>query len=260
MHHPPAAILSAHAHLSVELASTPEQVLESQRLRYRIFAGEQGALLENAHEGIDRDHHDDWCQHLLVRDNRSTELVGSTRILSTPDARRAGSFYSEAEFDLRTLFPHLHGNVIEIGRTCIHPDYRNGTGISLLWSGLAHFIETRQVDYLFGCASISMQDGGAQVMAIMDSLRARHLAPAELRVTPRLRVRHTPPACQVSLPPLLKAYLRLGAWIGGEPCLDPDFNVADVFILLDIRCLNPRYQRHFIHVGHQAETGYRQAA
>lgn len=232
--------------LRVELAVTPQDVYASQRLRYDIFAKEQGAQLESAAEGIDRDHYDEYCHHLLVRRTDNNEVVGSTRILTTPNARRAGSFYSENEFDLRDLFPQLKGNAIEIGRTCIHPDFRNGAGIGMLWLGLAQFMEMHKVDFMFGCASISMSDGGAQASAIMQEVRANYLAPETLRVRPLVRLLPTQPATKVAMPPLLKAYLKLGAWVAGGPCLDPDFNVADIFILLDVNNLNTRYHRHFV--------------
>lgn len=232
--------------LRVELAATPADILASQRLRYAIFALEQGAQLESAAEGIDRDHYDDYCHHLLVRRLDNNEVIGSTRILTTPNARRAGSFYSENEFDLRNLFPNLRGNAIEIGRTCIHPDFRNGAGIGMLWLGLAQFMEMHKVDYMFGCASISMNDGGAQASAIMQAARAHNLSPDNLRVRPLVNLLPVAPSSKVNMPPLLKAYLKLGAWVAGEPCLDPDFNVADVFILLDVNNLNTRYHRHFV--------------
>lgn len=232
--------------LRVELATSPADIYASQRLRYEIFAGEQGAQLESAEDGIDRDYHDNYCHHLLVRRTDTNEVVGSTRILTTANARRAGSFYSESEFDLSHMFPNLQGNAIEIGRTCIHRDFRNGAGIGMLWLGLAQFMEIHRVDYMFGCASISMNDGGAQAAAFMQEARVKNLAPDTMQVKPLVRLLPAQPATRVSMPPLLKAYLKLGAWVGGEPCLDPDFNVADIFILLDVNNLNTRYHRHFV--------------
>ena len=231
--------------LTVQLASTPAEIMESQALRYQVFSQEQGAFLETSLEGFDIDHHDKFCEHLLVRNSETGAVVGSTRILTLENARHAGSFYSEQEFDLRGLFP-LNGNAIEIGRTCIHPHYRNGAGIATLWSGLAQYIERNHVDYLFGCASISMADGGAQAAAIMNMIRQDHTAPDTFSVKPHVRLLPTNPASTIHLPPLLKTYLKLGAWVVGEPCLDPDFNVADVFILLDRQRLDSRYQRFFM--------------
>ncbi|MEZ5476313.1 MAG: GNAT family N-acyltransferase [Thiolinea sp.] len=201
-------------------------------------------MLESEAEGLDRDHYDPYCHHLLVRERDSGRLVGSTRMLTTANARDAGSFYSENEFDLSVMFPNLRGQALEIGRTCIHPDYRNGLGIHTLWLGLAQFMSLHQVDYLFGCASISVRDGGRQAAAIMARARDRHLAEEAYRVTPRVRLLPVEPAERVEMPPLLRTYLRLGAWIAGEPCLDPDFNVADFLVLLDVsRLSNNRYQR-----------------
>jgi putative hemolysin len=237
--------------LRVELAATPQDIRASQRLRYQIFALEQGAQLESADEGIDRDHYDEYCHHLLVRRMDTDEVVGSTRILTMANARRAGSFYSENEFDLSGLLPALRGTAIEIGRTCIHRDFRNGAGIGMLWLGLAQFMEMHRVDFMFGCASVSMNDGGEQAFAIMQEARQHHLAPAEMRVRPRVHLLPSKPASKLQMPPLLKAYLKLGAWVAGEPCLDPDFNVADIFILLDVRNLNTRYHRHFVQGGLQ---------
>lgn len=235
--------------LVVELARSAEDVRESQLLRYRVFAEEMGAELASAEEGLDRDHFDEFCHHLLVRCTETGAVVGSTRILTQASARLAGSFYSESEFDLKGLLP-LPGNAIEIGRTCIHPSYRNGITIQTLWMGLAGFMEHHQVDYMFGCASIGLDEGEAAVKQILDRISAKHLAPAKYSVTPHHRfnpgVLADQTADRVKLPPLLSAYLRLGAWVVGEPCFDEDFNCVDAFILLDVTNLSSRYRRHFI--------------
>ncbi|MGF1642079.1 MAG: GNAT family N-acetyltransferase [Thiotrichales bacterium] len=241
--------LSSARSLVVELAADAQDVLESQRLRYRIFAEEGGARLEGGDAGVDRDYYDTFCQHLLVRDTETGEVVASTRILTDTQARQTGGFYSADEFELNGLLP-LPGRVMEIGRTCVHRDYRSGGAISVLWSGLARFMTIHRFDYLIGCASVSLSDGGAQINAIMRDLRATHMSDEQHRVTPRLALPPQPvTATKPQLPPLLKAYLRLGAKACGEPCWDRAFNVADVFILLDLDQLNPRYQRHFLQRG-----------
>jgi len=249
--------------LSVELAATQDDLLASQRLRYRIFAEEQGAILPTASEQLDYDHYDPHCHHLLVRELNSGEVVGSTRILTQSSAQQAGGFYSANEFDIGDMLQNLRGNAIEIGRTCIHPDFRNGAGIGTLWLGLAQFMELHKVDYMFGCASVGVRDGGSQVTAIMNEARRKHLAPSEMWVTPRQQLMPVQPAERVRMPPLLKAYLKLGAWVAGEPCLDTAFNVADIFILLDVNNLNARYHRHFVQSGakrHKEVDGLRQIA
>lgn len=232
--------------LSVELARFYEDIRASQRLRYAIFAGEMGATLHNHLPGLDHDPLDDYCQHLIVRDGLG-QVVGCTRILTAEAAKRAGGFYSQTEFDLSPVLA-LPGRFMEIGRTCVHPDYRNGATISTLWSGLATFIADQNIDYLIGCASIPLGADGGEAQALYAELAQRHLVPESLRVKPLLPLpRRDGVACGVGgIPPLLKAYLRLGARIGGEPCLDPDFKVADVFILLSTQRIERRYARHFL--------------
>lgn len=239
---------STTPHLTVELARDTASIYASQRLRYQIFAEEQGAILSSAALGIDCDYYDDFCYHLLVRNTQTQEVVGSTRILTQAQAAQAGGFYSSHEFKFNGLFNELKGNAIEIGRTCIHPHYRNGAGIGMLWVGLAQFMRLHQVNYLFGCASVSMQDQGQQASLIMQTIRERYLAPDALRVTPIVPLLpiSVEKSHKLSMPPLLKAYLKLGAWVAGEACFDPDFKVADFFILLDLQNLNQRYHQHFM--------------
>lgn len=243
----------ARGRLGVELAASAEDLRACQRLRYQIFAEEMGARLESAAEGIDRDRYDPHCHHLLVRDQATGRIAGCTRILTDRRAQKAGGFYSESEFDLSTLLP-LPGRVMEIGRTCIHRDYRSGGAIGVLWAGLARFMAMNRFDYLMGCASIGMGDGGHQAHAIMARVRERYLAPEHLRVSPRLPLPALAGDGEIKphVPPLLKAYLRLGVYVCGEACWDPDFNVADIFILLDVNNLDARYERHFLQ---RAATG-----
>ncbi len=233
-------------HFVVELASDKDTLCEAQRLRFRVFGEECGANLQDAEGGLDQDRFDLYCEHLVVRDLFTGQLVATTRLLDSQRSRQAGGFYSEGEFQLVGLTA-LRGELLEIGRTCVHPDYRNGATISVLWAGLAQVMNERRYDYLMGCASIDMSDGGVQAHAIMQRLRDRYLSRDHLNAIPRLPVPEMdlPANVTAQLPPLLKAYMRLGAKICGEPCWDPDFNVADVFILLRREQLCPRYARHF---------------
>ena len=243
---PAAAHRSPARPLSVAAAHSDEDIRAAQRLRYTVFAEEMGARLHNRAPGLDHDRLDDYCQHLIVRDGRG-QVVGCTRILTADAARRAGGFYSQGEFDLAPVLA-LPGQIMEIGRTCVHPDHRNGATIGTLWSGLAAFIAEHDIDYLIGCASIPLGEDGGAARALYAELAQRHLVPEPLRVQPRLPLpRHDGVAHPVGpMPPLLKAYLRLGARIGGEPCLDLDFKVADVFILLSTPHIERRYARHFL--------------
>jgi putative hemolysin len=234
--------------LYAELASSREDVIASQRLRYRIFAEELGARLASRRKGIDEDPFDRHCQHLLVRETGSGRIVASTRLLTEEAARLAGGFYSATEFSLEPVTA-LPGRKLEIGRTCVDPAYRQGAAIAVLWAGLAGFIHLNRIDYLFGCASIDIADGGLRARAITNQLLRHSFVGEGRRVVPRIPLPAVPgvdDTIAAPLPPLLKAYVRLGARACGEACWDRDFDVADVFMLLDVDELDPSYSRHFM--------------
>lgn len=254
---PTLGIPAEQPRLSIDLARSSSEVLEAQRLRYAVFAEEQGATLHTRRAGVDEDEFDRHCRHLLVRNERG-ELVACTRVLRDDRARGGPGFYSETEFDLRAVL-ELDGCFLEVGRTCVRADARHGATIALLWSGLATLVKRERVDYLIGCASVPLGgapgfDGarasaGAGAWALFQRLAVRHLIDPALRVTPLVplpRPSAEPATPCPPIPPLLKAYLRLGASLGGEPCLDADFGVADLFVLLPTRDVEGRYARHFL--------------
>lgn len=234
-------------HYSVGLAQSTAEVEEAQRLRYKVFAEEMGARLETRITGVDADFYDPVCEHLLVRDEQAGKVVGTYRILTPDNAKRVGSYYSDNEFDL-TRLDNLRAGMVEIGRSCIHPDYRSGAVIALLWGKLAEFMFRGNYRYLIGCASVGMADGGHNAANLFVQQIDAHMAPLEYRVFPR----HPLPFDKLvtgqaaDVPPLLKGYLRAGAWICGEPAWDPDFNTADLPLLLPMERLSPRYARHFM--------------
>lgn len=232
-----------------QLASTDAEIMALQKLRYQIFAEEMGADL-HSDNGLDCDNYDAYCDHLIVLDTDSNQIIGGTRLLPRARSHFTDGFYSASEFNMDAIL-QLEGSILEVGRTCIHPDYRNGATIAILWSQLAKYTQINQFDYMIGCASIGLEDGGYNAAKIMEKIRAKHLSPEHLRVTPKhdFAVDETalsPSTEKVTMPPLLKAYLNLGAYVCGEPCLDSDFNVVDVFILLELKLLNHRYARHFL--------------
>ena len=233
------------ARFVAEFTRSRRDIIRAQRLRYRIFSAEYGASLR-APFGLDRDRFDRHCLHLVVRDTHSGELVGYTRVLTAEAACRAGGYYSAGEFDLAML-QALPGRVAEIGRTCIHPAHRNGAVIAVLWSRLAQFMVEQQVDHLIGCASVALQDG-YDVGAIVSRIRERHLSATHQRVAPRLPLQQLTLSADGGerMPALLKAYLRMGARVCGEPCWDPDFNCVDFFILLSLSEMPARYVQHFL--------------
>ncbi|SDH73053.1 GNAT family N-acetyltransferase [Propionivibrio dicarboxylicus] len=232
--------------LSVTLAHSEWDILEAQRLRYNVFAGELGANLPTRTPGVDRDIYDPFCEHLIVRDDNEGIVVGTYRILSPENIRRVGNYYSENEFDL-TRLRLLRPRLVEIGRCCVHPDYRTGATIALLWGGLAKYMLENRYEYLIGCASISMADGG-HAAASMFSRLGEYMSPLEYRVFPRcpLPLEALRNDLDAELPPLIKGYLRAGAYICGEPAWDPDFNTADLPILMPLSRIDQRYAKHFM--------------
>jgi len=238
--------------LSVEFARSGAAIQEAQALRFRIFVEELGARIANKVEGIDRDIFDPHCEHLLVRDNGTGEVVGTYRILPPHQARRIGGFYADEEFDLTRLH-NLRDHTVELGRSCVHPNYRNGATIALLWSGIASYMKQHEYRYLMGCASISLADNGVLAAQVCQLVREEHLGPIEWRVTPRcplppelLGQPSTTAAVPRNVPPLIKGYLRAGAVVCGEPAWDPDFNTADLFMLLAMANLSDRHAARFM--------------
>ncbi|MBC9725977.1 GNAT family N-acetyltransferase [Streptomyces sp. TRM68367] len=231
---------------TVGLARDEEDVRAAQRLRHDVFALEMGALLATAQPGHDIDAFDAYCDHLLVRDTATGQVVGTYRLLPPERAAVAGRLYSEGEFDLSALDP-IRPGLVEVGRSCVHPDHRDGAVISLIWAGIARYMVDHGHEWLAGCCSVPLADGGALASATWDRVRAKHLAPEEYRVRPLLPwIPGEPGTGSKELPALLRGYLRLGAWVCGEPAHDPDFGVADLYVLLPMRRVNPRYLRHFL--------------
>ncbi|RDG35131.1 GNAT family N-acetyltransferase [Streptomyces corynorhini] len=248
----------------VSLARTEQDVRDAQRLRHLVFAGEMGARLDGPEPGLDSDAFDAYCDHLLVREESSGEVVGTYRLLPPEGARAAGRIYSDGEFDLARLAPIRH-DLVEVGRSCVHPLHRTGAVIALIWAGLARYMTTSGHNWLAGCCSVPLADGGALAAATWNTVKDRHLAPEEYGVTPHrlwtpgaaattaatgaataTATATATGAARAELPALLRGYLRLGAWVCGAPAHDPEFGVADLYVLLSMRRTNPHYLRHFL--------------
>ncbi|CAM5193041.1 GNAT family N-acetyltransferase [Oligella ureolytica] len=239
--------------LVLGIATTQEEVEAVQRLRYDVYTNEMGVHFPEAIDGRDVDHFDQFCQHLIVMDTKENLVVGTYRILTPEKSVEAGGFYSESEFELSQM-EHLRSELSECGRSCTHPDYRDGAVIMLLWSGLAQFMRYHNLQYLFGCASVSLMDDGVQAARVWQLAQQQMREYADQPVVTPLqpyplelleakadgeRVR------QSRMPALIKGYLKIGARICGEPAWDKDFNTVDFPVIVDVENMDRRYRRHF---------------
>jgi putative hemolysin len=235
----------------VSWARHQDEVRQAQRLRYQVFADEMGARLPGPLPGHDIDLFDDYCEHLLVRDRASGAVIGTYRVLTPEQAARVGSFYADLEFDL-TRLRGLRSRMVELGRSCVHPEHRHGGVILALWSALAQFMQRNSLQTMIGCASIPMLHQGTvsarAAAGVWHQLRHTHLAPLDCQVLPRLAlpVHDFDEGPRVEPPALIKGYLRLGAKLLGPPAWDPDFNTADLPMMMRTQDLPARYLRHFL--------------
>jgi putative hemolysin len=235
------------------LLSTDSALIDdAQRLRYEVFTSEPGFdLKQDGHShGRDADRFDEFCDHLLVREDGSGELVGCYRMLPPPGAIAAGGLYSATEFDVTELDP-LRPSLVEMGRAVVRGDHRNGGVVLLMWAGILAYLDRCGYDYVTGCVSVPVQSGpgevaGSQIRAVRDFVRKRHAS--EYTVHPHRPVvldgkglDDIAPPPRVSVPALMRGYLRLGAEVCGEPAHDPDFGVGDFPALLDKRKADIRY-------------------
>jgi putative hemolysin len=244
----------AEAGFEAVWAREESEVRAAQRLRHLVFVEEMGARLSvpaGAPAGHDIDMFDPYCEHLLVRtiadDDQPPMVVGTYRLLTPAAARRVGGLYSDTEFDLTRLRP-LRASLVELGRSCVHPDWRSGGAILALWAALAEFMHRNSLQTMIGCASVGMRDGGHVAASLWEQLRRTHIAPIEWQVQPRLPlpVDELQRDLPVEPPPLIKGYLRCGAKVLGPPAWDPDFNTADLPLMMRVQDLPARYQRHFL--------------
>lgn len=227
----------------------PGDVLEAQRLRHRVY---RGVAPDGRDDGaVDADLFDPFCDHLIARDTESGVVVGTYRILSAEEALRAGSFYSETEFELgrlRTSAPRL----AEVGRACVHPSYRSGGVIAILLAALARHLVEHAFEHVIGCASVHAATDPGLASTICRELLATRLAPPKWRVAPR---RPFPLGAHAEAsssdgpppyPPLIKAYVRLGAYVCGPPAWDEDFGTADLLLMLPMAAMDPRYRQRLL--------------
>ncbi len=237
------------------LSTDPALIEAAQRLRHDVFTSEPGFAVSGVSPGFeagrDADRFDEFCDHLLVREDNSGELVGCYRMLPPPGAIAAGGLYTATEFDVSGLDP-LRPSLVEMGRAVVRDDHRNGGVVLLMWAGILAYLDRCGYDYVTGCVSVPVDDAaaapGSQIRGVRDFVLRRHAAPADYTVYPYRPVTidgkgldDIEPPARVAVPPLMRGYLRLGAQVCGEPAHDPDFGVGDFPALLDKRKADTRY-------------------
>ena len=231
---------------AVRLASNADEVRAAQRLRYDVFVDElkaAGPMVDHASR-LEHDRFDQFADHLLLVDVARAEgdqVVGVYRLMTREMAERAGQFYCADEYDLGLLI-NSDLRLLELGRSCLHVDYRGGAGMLHLWGGLADYVASRQIDVMFGVASFHGTDV-AQLAQPLTLLAEKHLAPAHLRVSaqgPTAVPLEQLPAGKLDriaavrqMPALIKAYLRLGGTVGEGAFVDHAFNTTDVCLILE---------------------------
>ena len=232
------------------LSTDPTLIDAAQRLRHDVFTTEPGFALAGASDGRDADRFDEFCDHLLVREDNTGELVGCYRMLPPPGAIAAGGLYTATEFDVTGL-DALRPSLVEMGRAVVRDDHRNGGVVLLMWAGILAYLDRSGYDYVTGCVSVPVEESdipGRQIRGVRDFVLRRHAAPSEYTVHPYRPVRidgkgldAIEPPARVTVPPLMRGYLRLGAQVCGEPAHDLDFGVGDFPALLDKRRADTRY-------------------
>jgi hypothetical protein len=241
----------------IKFALTEQEIESAFRLRYDVFNLEQGKGLKDSQNGIDKDEFDEHCLHLIVVRKDDNRVVGTYRIhFGAVAARSKLGFYSEQEYRIDGLAP-IAPLAIEVGRTCVAPDSRNGSVVALLWSGISTLICRSGQRFLLGCVSLESTDP-IHGWLIYQNLKEHNALSEQIHAYPRpeFRMEHpgeealasaaqSLPSVRALIPPLFKGYLRLGAKICGEPVFDRKFGSIDFFIVLDVAQLPQRYSKHF---------------
>lgn len=257
----------------IRLATASDELDAAQALRYRVFYDEMGArpLPEMAATRRDFDRYDATCDHLIVVDQerpREAQVVGTYRLMRDEHARAAGGFYSASEYDITNLM-NFPGTVMELGRSCVDAAYRNRATLNLLWRGIAEYLNAHDVDLMFGCASLPGTDP-ERLATQLSYLYHYHLAPEALRpralphrfakmdLLPKAAI--DPVRTLASLPPLLKGYLRVGAFVGDGAVVDHQFNTTDVCVVARTDMIAERYTRHFDLAERPGPTSFKRAS
>lgn len=239
--------LATTERFSVGLAQTLEDVIDCQRLRYLVFNCELGEGLDSsARSGLDRDQFDFICDHLMVHDTATSKLVGTYRMQSGYRAKGNLGYYGEGLFEFGP-FEAIRAEVLELGRACVHQEYRNTPVLHMLWRGIARYASSCGGRYLIGCSSLSSQDENEGV-ALYETLREKYLVEPALRTQPRVdhRCEATRGFPVAPRPPrLFRAYMEISAKLCGPPAMDREFKTIDFLTLIDLKRLPDRVRTRF---------------
>lgn len=244
----------------LRLAESAAEVRAAQALRYRIFYRDMAAKPSAEVAALERDfdEFDDYCDHLLMLDQSlgggPESVIGTYRLMRREASVRCGRFYSADEYDISNLLNHP-GEILELGRSCIDPEYRKGWAMQLLWKGIVAYVMAYNVELMFGCASLPGTDPQALALPL-SYLYRHHLAPAELRpraVASRYQEMDLAPEEDIlprqalrEMPPLIKGYLRLGGYVGDGAVVDHEFGTTDVCVIVKMASVTGRYYRHYV--------------
>lgn len=230
------------------VTTDPGWIRQAQRTRHIAFSADYGGQFASSIAGVDADRYDEFCEHVVIVDEASGVVAGTCRILSPAGAAAAGGRFAEQHFDLSGLTAVDPALMSEVGRTCIHPDHRNGSTISCLWAELGRHTMQSGSRWLTGCVSVPLADGGRRAAAIWSTVAQTYLSPAEYRVRPLLPWHGSTPepaGGRQQLPALLRFYFLLGARVCGEPGYDASFPCADLYVLIDLEEAGTRFLRRY---------------
>ncbi len=251
------SVLAEKDQFLIKVADSDKEIEMAQRLRFEVFSLEQGKQLAVGQHGqLDRDEFDDYCLHLIVIEKKSGLIVGTYRMHPGVVASSGIGFYSSREYHIKGL-EKISENTIEVGRSCVSPEYRNGAVVALLWAGIAEILKRSKLRYLLGCVSLETTEP-AVGWALYEHFKERNNLCDVLLATPTEKFLLPPAAADKVqellnnrrqllhlIPPLFKGYLRLGVGICGAPALDKEFGSIDFLVLLDHSRLPEKYFKHF---------------
>lgn len=245
--------------LQIRLAESESEIVAAQELRYRVFYEQMSArpTAAMAASRRDFDSFDAYCDHLIVIDRKkgigAGGIVATYRLLRREAARRRGQFYSIDEYDIAPIVAY-DGEILELGRSCVDPDYRSKAAMQMLWKGITDYIMHYKIGIMFGCGSLPGTDP-AQHAVPLSYLYHRHLAPPEFRpraVASRYVSMNLLPIeaidekrTLVGLPPLIKGYLRLGGYVGDGAVVDQQFGTTDISIIVVTDRVTGKYIKHY---------------